>query len=343
MHDCSNRKPLDTMVRAPRKEQPYAGLLGEDAAMVRIRRLIDQAAASDATVLITGETGTGKEIVARALHAHSHRADRPFVAINCGAISANLQESELFGHTAGAFTGATNRKRGIFETADGGSVFLDEVGETATDLQIKLLRTLQSGEYSLVGSAQTNSCNVRVIAATNRDLHDAVRAGAFRADLYYRLNVIAVHLPPLRERRCDIPMLARHFLRQYAHAYAVDEPRLEPAFERFLASYEFPGNVRELENLVHRAVVLGRTEVCERTVGLPPLHHNERISDDAEFSIFSKAKEQVIERFERDYLTRVLRECGGIVRRAAHRSGLSERNFHEKLKRYEIDGKLFRA
>ncbi len=321
--------------------------VGRDPKVLELLEVVDQVAATGAPVLITGESGTGKEIVARELHLRSQRRHSPFVPVNCGALTETLVESELFGHLPGAFTGAVARKRGKLELAEGGTLFLDEIGETSPAFQVKLLRTLQSGEYSPVGMAETRSCDVRVIAATNRDLDASMEEGSFRRDLFYRLSVIRLEIPPLRERPGDIPLLVRHFTASFAASYGKPEPGLEPGFEELLACHPWPGNVRELENVVHRAVILCRG----RSLGpqlLPPemragAGRPAAAGSSPEPANFHEAKQVAVEQFERDYLVAMLRDCGGIVSRAASRSGLSERNFHEKLNRYGIDGQSFRS
>ena len=234
----------------------FEEMVGDDPALLELLQKIPPVAASDATVLIQGETGTGKELIARALHSQGPRRDRPLVKVNCGAVSAGLVESELFGHVKGAFTGALARRVGRFELADGGTIFLDEVGELAADTQVKLLRVLQEQEFEPVGSNQTVRVDVRVIAATNRDLEEAVKAGRFRADLYYRLNVIPLRVPPLRERRSDIPQLAMYFLERSARKAGNRVRGIASETLRLMQEYPWPGNVRELQNLVERAVVL---------------------------------------------------------------------------------------
>ncbi len=241
------------------EERVETGILGESAAMQRLLQMVDRLASQETTVLILGESGTGKELIARALHTRSRRKDSPFVAINCAALSPALLESELFGHEKGAFTDAASMKKGKLEMADGGSVFLDEIGELALELQAKLLRVLQQREFERIGGNKTIRLDVRVIAATNRELATEVRRGAFREDLYHRLNVVALRTPPLRERREDVVPLARHFLvRSSARCgRRVDSISLEA--ERYLEAYAWPGNVRELENAIERAVVLGES------------------------------------------------------------------------------------
>jgi Nif-specific regulatory protein len=236
------------------------GMVGESAAVKRVYQFIARVAPADTTVLVRGESGTGKELAARALHQNSPRSVRPFVAINCAALTETLLESELFGHERGAFTGAIAQKKGKLEVADGGTLFLDEVGEMPPTLQVKLLRVLQEREFERVGGTRTIRVDVRVVAATNRDLEEAVRAGTFRQDLYYRLNVVSFEMPPLRERREDIPLLASYFVSKYAAKFKRRVTGLSTEARACLTAYDWPGNVRELENAVERAVVLGSTD-----------------------------------------------------------------------------------
>jgi transcriptional regulator with GAF, ATPase, and Fis domain len=239
----------------------HHSMIGESKAMHEVYGFVSRVAGRDSTVLISGESGTGKELVARAVHMNSGRADKPFVAINCAAITETLLESELFGHERGAFTGAVSQKKGKLEVAEGGTVFLDEIGELAVPMQAKLLRVLQEREFERVGGTRPIKLDVRLIAATNRDLKEASRTGAFRPDLYYRLNVVSLHMPALRERREDIPMLAAYFATQYAEKVKRRVAGISPEARTCLMRYEWPGNVRELENAIERAVVLGSTEL----------------------------------------------------------------------------------
>ena len=236
------------------------GMVGESAALKRVYQFIARVAPADTTVLVRGESGTGKELAARALHRNSPRGVRAFVAINCAALTETLLESELFGHERGAFTGALAQKKGKLEVADGGTLFLDEVGEMPATLQAKLLRVLQEREFERVGGTRTIRVDVRVVAATNRDLEEAVRTGAFRQDLYYRLNVVSLEMPPLRGRREDIPLLASYFVSKYAAKFKRRVTGLSAEARACLTAYDWPGNVRELENAVERAVVLGSTD-----------------------------------------------------------------------------------
>jgi transcriptional regulator with GAF, ATPase, and Fis domain len=241
------------------EEHVESGILGDSPAIQRLLQMVERLAPQETTVLILGESGTGKELVARALHVKSPRSNSPFVAINCAALTASLLETELFGHEKGAFTDAAQQKKGKLELANGGTVFLDEIGELAPDLQAKLLRVLQEREFERVGGTKTLRLNVRLIAATNRDLAGEVRRGAFREDLYHRLNVVALKTPLLRERPQDIPLLARHFLARAAARCRRRVDGISAEAERFLVAYSWPGNVRELENAIERAVVLGES------------------------------------------------------------------------------------
>src|SRR5688572_29642166 len=237
-------------------DAPLEGIVGNGPAMREVYRLTRLVAPSRASVLLVGETGTGKELIARALHRLSPRADGPYVRVNCGALSESLLESELFGHIKGAFTGALDNKTGRFEAAHGGTIFLDEISSMSAKLQVKLLRVLQEGEFERVGESRTITVDTRVIAATNQLLEDEIEAGRFRDDLYYRLNVVPVYLPPLRERRQDVPALTRFFLERYCEENRRDPPEIPTSVLDRMQQYDWPGNVRELENYVERAVVL---------------------------------------------------------------------------------------
>ena len=313
-----------------------ATLVGTNDEMRRIVGIATRVADTTATVLICGESGTGKDVIARMLHERSRRRVAPFVAVNCGAIAEGLLESELFGHLKGAFTGASERQIGKIEAAESGTLFLDEIGELTPALQVKLLRFLQSGEYSPVGSASARCSTARTVAATNRDLRKLVAAGLFRHDLFYRLNVVRLELPPLRNRLDDLPLLIEHFIRTAALIYDRPAPQLSAGAQSVLLNYSYPGNVRELENMMRSVVLLAAGPVIEAS-DLPidtPL--NSANGPAETIANFHEAKSRLIAEFERKYLTRLVVEHGWVVSAAARRSGLSERNLHAKLKQYGI-------
>ncbi|MFT3914682.1 MAG: sigma-54 dependent transcriptional regulator [Anaeromyxobacteraceae bacterium] len=323
------------------------GLVGSSAPMREVVRMIEAVAYSSTTVLVTGESGTGKELVARALHAKSPRKSHPFVALNCGALTETLLESELFGHVKGAFTGAQRDQKGLFDAADGGTIFLDEIGDIPMATQVRLLRVLQEGEIKRVGSADSVKVDVRVIAATHRDLPKLVKAGKFREDLFYRLNVINVPLPPLRDRIEDIPLLAHHFLRRYADRLAKKVRTLSPEAIELLCGYRWPGNVRELENAVERAVVLCRTDALTPT-DLPPAVSGRTAplvreapagGDDTTWLSLSyaAAKEQALRRFEKSYVDALMRACDNNISAAARKAGMDRSNFKRVLRKYRND------
>lgn len=318
-------------------EAPVAGFIGANAALLAELHKIPRVASSDASVLITGETGTGKELCAQALHALSLRRQKAFVPINCGAIPADLVENELFGHERGAFTGASSGRPGLVHEADGGTLFLDEVNSLPLAAQVKLLRLLQDGTFRALGSTRLQRADLRIVAATNDDLSAAVAAGRFRQDLYYRLNVIPLHLPALRHRRDDIPGLARFFLKRYAQRAGRPVGDIAPAALRKLAAYGWPGNVRELEHVIERAVVLSRS---------PLLHGGDLTlpADDAsEQASFQHAKARVVSEFERGYLHSMLRQHQGNISHAAVAAGKDRRAFWELLRKHAIDSQTYRA
>jgi len=303
----------------------FHGLLGRSPVMQKVFRAIEKAAATPATVLITGESGTGKELIARAIHYSSNRSSAAFVAVNCGGIPEGLLESELFGHMKGAFTGATESRAGFFQTADGGTIFLDEVSETSPAMQVKLLRVLQDREVLMVGATRPRSVDARVLAATNKDLGALIGKGQFREDLFFRFNVIGIAAPPLRERGDDVLLLSRRFLEKYAAEYGVEAPRLSDRVLEVLTDYPWPGNVRELENLMQRLVVMGESETIE-VVDLP------------RFMRFSATRETGFDRtlaeIEADYVRNVLAHVGGNKTRAAQVLGIDRKTLREKLKRF---------
>jgi len=310
------------------------GLVGSSPAFRAVMDTIRQAAPSNATILLLGESGTGKELVARAIHELSPRHAAPFVPIDCASIPESLLESELFGHEAGAFTGATRRKEGRFERADGGTLFLDEVGEMSPAVQVKLLRAIQEGEFVRVGGTQPVKVDVRIVAATNRDLQQEVREGRFREDLYYRLHVVQVKLPPLRERHGDVPLLAAHFLRRFAEENRREIEGFSPEAMRALEAYGWPGNVRELENAIERAVVLSRGSRIE----LEDLPETVREAV-AEGAAFPPGRAIVVpigmpmEEIERKVIEETLRHTGGDKALAARILGVSTRTIYRKIDR----------
>ena len=313
-------------------------LVGRSEAFQHQLNKIPQVARCDATVLIAGETGTGKELFARAIHQLSRRASRPMIPVNCGAIPVDLVENELFGHERGAFTGASSAQPGLIEEADGGTLFLDEVDSLPLLAQVKLLRFLQEKEYRRLGSNRMRAADARVITATNVDIEGAVQSGRLRQDLYYRLNIIALVLPPLRERRDDIPMLAEHFRVKYASAFSKLVTGFNEPAQRLLTRYDWPGNVRELEHAVERAVALcDRPVIGEADLDLPNAATN---SADASFR---QAKATAVAEFERTYLQSLLLACQGNITEAARVARKNRRAFWELLRKHHIDAREFKV
>jgi DNA-binding NtrC family response regulator len=321
----------------------FGSIVGKSRRMQEVFRLIAQIAETDVTVLIRGETGTGKELVARAIHYASSRKRKPFVAVNCSALTETLLESELFGHERGAFTGAIRQRPGRFEMANGGTLFLDEVGEMPTQTQIKLLRVIQEREFERVGGRETIRTDIRLIAATNKNLESAIAAGSFREDLFYRLNVIPLVLPPLRERLDDIPLLVTHFLKRYAEKLGRKPPAPTPAVLNQLLHYDWPGNIRELENVIERAVVLDPGDAV-RDVDLPgspprrppaaPGSGGEGLVDISHpLPVLAK---RVIERVEREYLKLVLIRYKGSIQDSARHANINRRSFFAKMRAHGL-------
>jgi two-component system response regulator AtoC len=314
-------------------EENLDGIIGTSANIQDVLRMVSRLKDTRTPVLISGESGTGKELVARAIHFRGALAQAPFVAVDCGSLVPTLMESELFGYEKGAFTGATKSKAGLFQAANGGTIFLDEIGELPLEMQAKLLRVLQEKEVRPVGSNDKVNVDVRVIAATNRDLESAYRAGTFRKDLYFRLNVVTVHLPPLRDRRSDIPMLVHHFLDRYAPGSPL---QVTPAAMKSLLHYEWPGNIRELENCIARAITLGDRQVIDVN-DLPPAIRTEQTDapaattqDAASLSTTALAE------MERMTILRVFEQANGDKALAGRMLGISRATLYRKLKRYNI-------
>lgn len=348
-HDESAEEVFDEQVGAE-EAVSNDGLIGSSPAICRIRELIDKVARADATLLITGESGTGKELAARAVHAKSARRDRAFVAVNCGAIPATLIESELFGHVKGAYTGAVAARAGLFRMADGGTIFLDEIGDLPLPLQVKLLRVLQERSFTPIGADTHVTVDVRVIAATNRHLEEEVHAEQFREDLYYRLNVLTMELPPLRQRRQDIPSLIRRFLRQFSDLHGKHVQRLSVAAARRLQEYDYPGNVRELENIVEHAVALCDGETVHEhhlpdyvlkgphkaEPEAPPVWTASTASQPPYAAPGADSLDDNLAAYEKTILLRALAEAGGVKKRAAELLGINYRSFRHRLQKYGL-------
>jgi DNA-binding NtrC family response regulator len=314
-----------------------AGLTGRAPVMIELYKEIARVAPSRTTVLVTGESGTGKELVARAIHKHSPRAEKSFVAVNCGALTETLLEAELFGHVKGAFTGAVTDRRGLWEEASGGTLFLDEIGETSPAMQVKLLRALQEGEVKRVGSSQTARVDTRVVAATNRNLEREVREGNFREDLFYRLSVVAIHVPALRERRSDIPLLAEHFLQAASMKAGRGRLRLSEETLKVMVAYNWPGNVRELESFVEYAALHARgSEVMPED--LPAKLQTSEIRAAARSPLPALFEDlPSLDEIERRYLQHVLKTVNGNRTRAAEILGVDRRTLYRMAERFRIE------
>jgi len=312
----------------------HAQVIGSSPAWRQVRQLVEQVATARATVLLSGESGTGKELIANLIHRLSPRAERPFITLNAAALPATLLEAELFGYEKGAFTGAQQRKPGRFELADGGTLFLDEIGEMPTDLQVKLLRVLQESTFERLGGTQTLHVDVRIIAATNKDLAQEVAAQRFRQDLYYRINVIAIALPPLRERPEDIPLLVHHFLRKHSQINQKDITAIQQEVLQRLQAYRWPGNVRELENVIERAVVLAQGD----TIGvmeLPP-HLQDQKPVTVPSNHFIIPANTTLAEIEREAIIQALQHCGGNRQTTARMLDIGAATLYRKLKEYHI-------
>ncbi len=336
---------------------PIPGIIGNSPAMQEVYRVTRRVAGSNASVLILGETGVGKELIASAIHRLSHRSGGPFVRVNCGALSESLLESELFGHVRGAFTGAVANRTGRFEAANGGTVFLDEINSTSLTLQVKLLRVLQEREFERVGDTSTLSTDARIVAASNRDLMQQVREERFREDLYWRLNVVPIEIPPLRRRREDIPALVSFFLEHYNEVNDRYVVHIGPGTMEALQDYHWPGNVRELQNYIERAVVMAETD--ELTMELLPscvvsrdlpegvsLPHGDFDSLTREVVMRGLSEASavpgaihsvIVEQIEKELISQVLAACGGVQTKAATRLGINRNTLHKKIKDYKLD------
>src|SRR5215470_8272648 len=328
------RKQLETQHR-------FENIIGKSSRMVEVFDTIRKIADSPSTVMITGESGTGKELVARAIHFNSHRRDKPFVSVNCGAIPEGLMESELFGHVKGSFTGAVANKVGLFSAAEGGTLFLDEITEIPPLLQVKLVRAIQLREVRRVGDTKDIKTDVRLIAASNRDLETAVREGVMREDLFYRLNVIPIHLPPLRERHEDIPLLVAHFIQRFSKELGKDVRGVTPEAMSLLERHHWPGNIRELENVLERAIVLGAGEMLG-VDALPESVRRERPAREPEMVELPDEGldlEATLDELERRYLQRALDRTRGVQTKAAELLKMTFRQFRYKLQKHSMGRK----
>ncbi len=330
MHRVKNENVF--LKKQLKKKDTPKEVIGKSEEIERVFGLVDKVADTDSTILVCGESGTGKELVARAIHYRSSRSNAPFVSINCGALPENLLESELFGHVKGSFTGAIKDKDGLFKVASGGTFFLDEVGETSPAIQVKLLRVLQEREIIPVGGTSSIKVSARLIAATNADLEKAVHSETFRADLYYRLNVIPIMIPPLRHRRDDIPLLVNHFLKMNSEKTRKNKTISDEAME-LLKNYDWPGNVRELENIIERAVILqdgDRVDLCD-------LPDKIRLQSKEKRKIVMDKAQMTLEELEKEYLISVLEESNWQKKKASSILGINASTLYRKIQRYGLD------
>ncbi|MFZ1199798.1 MAG: sigma-54 dependent transcriptional regulator [Desulfobacterales bacterium] len=319
----------------------FGNIIGKNHKMQAIYDLIEKVAPTDTRVFITGQTGVGKELVAKAIHFNSNRKNKPFVGINCGALAENLLETELFGHEKGAFTGAIRTKRGKFEYAQGGTIFLDEIGDISPGLQVKLLRVTQEKKIERVGGNQEIDVDVRIISATNQAIKEKIDRGEFRVELYYRLNVVPIHIPPLRDRIDDIPLLVSHFMRRFNQKFNKNIARISATAMSRLMQYDWPGNVRELENVLERAFVVTENDVIDSVIFSQDIKASHR-GEPPHFVIdteipFKVARAMVEKRFERAYLLEALKRYGGNVSETARRTGINPRTLWRKIREYDID------
>jgi len=316
------------------KKYKFDNIVGKNKKMLELFELVKDVAKTSSTVLIRGESGTGKELIAHAIHFNSDRAKKPFVKVNCAVLAENLLESELFGHVKGAFTGAIKDKLGRFELAHGGTIFLDEIGDISPNMQLKLLRVIQEGEFERVGGTETIKVDVRIIAATNRNLEEAMQKGEFRQDLYYRLNVIPIEVPPLRERRDDIPLLVSHFLEKFNREFNKQIQAVDDEAMKYLQSYHWPGNIRELENLLERAVVLNKTGILT-IKDFPPYVVQSQEPETFEIDT-NRSLNELVDAYEKQIILKALRENNFNKLRTAEKLGIHRSTFMSKLKKYGI-------
>lgn len=342
------KKKIKSLETGNFKMEGFEGILGKSKVMQEVYQTIKNVSASNSSVMILGESGTGKELVARAIHQTSPRKDKKFVVINCSAIPEGLMESELFGHARGSFTGAIHNKIGLFEEANGGTVFLDEIGEIPLSIQVKLLRVLQEREVRKVGSSETRHVDVRVISATHQDLTELIKKNQFREDLYYRLNVIGINMPALRERIEDIPLLCYHFLKKYNAKTGKHIEEISVDALHMLQGYSWEGNVRELENIIERCVVLSEgksigakelpTKLISKSFYLPSNQE-----DDLSQFCYQDAKEKALEIFNKNYLCHILKAAHGNISLASFKAGMDRSNFKKIIRKYDIDSNDYKG
>jgi len=323
-----------------RQRYAFDNIIGKSKAMQRVFELVSLAAPSKSNILILGESGTGKELVAKAIHHHSRRADGPFVTVNSGSMPHDLLESNLFGHVKGAFTGAISDKKGLFEMADEGSIFFDEIGNIPQETQAKLLRVIQEKEFMRLGGVETLTADVRIIAATNADLEELVAQGRFREDLYYRLNVITIQLPALSERPEDVPLLARHFLKEYAQENEKGIHDLAPRALELLMDYHWPGNVRELENVIERGVVLSTGNVFDEELLPPTVREPQAAAAVAPPAVNGLSFKEAVSSYERQLIIQALRTASGVQKRAAEILKVKPTTLHEMMKRLNVSAEI---
>lgn len=345
IHKALEKKALEKenilLKRLVETKFSFDQIIGQSPKMIAIYELMEKVAPTKTNLLITGDSGTGKELVAKAIHFNSPRRDKAFVTLNCGAIPENLLESELFGHMKGAFTGAMYNKRGLFEVADGGSIFLDEIGELPLSMQVKLLRIIQDKEFTRVGGTEPIKVDVRIISASNKDLEEAVREKKFREDLYYRLNVIQIKLPLLRERKEDIPLLAEHFFRKYVQELGKEVRQVSPDAVKLLVNYDYPGNVRELQNIIERAIALetSNTLTAENLESYMNEQQGVKSIDGTLLDIPAEGidLEKVVEDLERNLLLKALQRAKGVKKKAAELLNINFRSIRYRLEKYGIN------
>jgi two-component system response regulator AtoC len=348
LQEAGSSKNVAQARQQVRDRYGFQHMLTQSPRMLHVLDEVRAVAVTDATALVLGETGTGKELVTRAIHERSRRRDKPFISVNCGAFTESLLESELFGHERGSFTGAVGRREGLFEMADGGTLFLDELGETSLNVQVNLLRVLEEMSFRRVGGREPVRIDVRILAATHVDLSTAVSEGKFRQDLYYRLNVFPIKLPPLRERREDISLLMRHFLDEISVEYELEPPIVSVEALSAILAYPWPGNVRQLRAMCERWVIIRPGQRLERehlppdmsagtahSEGIGGLHIDETVS-------MKHNTDRIVQQIERAFLFKVLRRCAGHLDQSADAAGISRRTLYTKMKQYSLDGDDFR-